>query len=375
MKLCVFPNDPIQAYYDKGEIKERYYNPQNIFSEIHFITLIDQDIEVSKIQVIGGKAKIVIHSVGKINIKNRNKRLEDVIAIVKKIQPDVVRAYNPFIEGWLAAKCAKELKIPFLLSLHTQYDSNRRILKKTNFKKYLVLKYTEKFIEPYVLKSADKITAIYKIIEPYVLKHCHNKPEILHNKVDYEKFANATALESLQKPLILSVGALISVKNHECVIQSMKNINANLMIIGNGLLYNELEELIKKNNLDNKIIIKKSVPHNQIQNYYKSADIFALAYNPEIEGIPMPVMEAMATGLAIVIPPSKENFSEKLEGNVVFAESNPNSFARSINELLGDESLHKKFADRAKIKALEFDIEKIEKREAEIYTELVSIKN
>ena len=69
MKLCVFPNDPIQAYYDKGEIKERYYNPQNIFSEIHFITLIDQDIEASKIQVVGGKAKIIIHSVGKINIK------------------------------------------------------------------------------------------------------------------------------------------------------------------------------------------------------------------------------------------------------------------------------------------------------------------
>ena len=375
MKLCVFPNDPIQAYYDKGEIKERYYNPQNIFSEIHFITLIDQDIEASKIQVVGGKAKIIIHSVGKINIKNRNRQLEDVIAIIKEIQPDVIRAYNPFIEGWLAAKCAKELKIPFLLSLHTQYDGNRRILKKTNFKKYLALKYTEKFIEPYVLKSADKITAIYKIIEPYVLRHCHNKPEILHNKVDCEKFVNATALESLQKPLIISVGALIPVKNHECVIQSMKNVNANLMIIGNGLLYDKLQELIKKNNLDNKIIIKKSVPHDQIQNYYKSADVFALAYNPEIEGIPMPVMEAMATGLAIVIPPSTENFSEKLEGSVVFAESNPNSFARSINELLGDKLLHKKFADRAKIKALEFDIEKIEKREAEIYTELVTIKN
>ena len=158
----------------------------------------------------------------------------------------MVRAYNPFIEGWLAAKCAKELKIPFLLSLHTQYDSNRQILKKTNFKKYLALKYTEKFIEPYVLKSADKITAIYRIIEPYVLKQCHNKPEILHNKVDCEKFVNATTLESLQKPLIISVGALIPVKNHECVILSMKNVNANLMIIGNGLLHDKLQELIQQ---------------------------------------------------------------------------------------------------------------------------------
>jgi len=71
LKLCIFPNDPLQAYFDKGEIKDRYYNPNNFFDEIHFISLIDKDIDSSKIQKIVGNAKIVIHSVGKINIKNR----------------------------------------------------------------------------------------------------------------------------------------------------------------------------------------------------------------------------------------------------------------------------------------------------------------
>ena len=51
-KLCVFPNDPLQAYFDKGELKEKYYNPNNFFDEIHFISLTDQDIEVEKIQKI-----------------------------------------------------------------------------------------------------------------------------------------------------------------------------------------------------------------------------------------------------------------------------------------------------------------------------------
>lgn len=32
MKLCVFPNDPIKAYLEKGEIKERYFNPKNLFN-------------------------------------------------------------------------------------------------------------------------------------------------------------------------------------------------------------------------------------------------------------------------------------------------------------------------------------------------------
>ena len=30
MKICVFPNDPLKTYYEKGEIKERYFNPKNI---------------------------------------------------------------------------------------------------------------------------------------------------------------------------------------------------------------------------------------------------------------------------------------------------------------------------------------------------------
>lgn len=76
LKICIFPNDPLIAYYNKGEIKDRYYNPENFFDEVHFITLTDQDIEAAKIQKIAGKAKIVIHSVGKINIKNRKKYLK-----------------------------------------------------------------------------------------------------------------------------------------------------------------------------------------------------------------------------------------------------------------------------------------------------------
>ncbi len=75
MKVCIFPNDPINAYYEKGEIKKRYYNPNNIFDSVHIISLIEKDIEESKIQEIVGNAKLKIHSVGKINIKNRKSNL------------------------------------------------------------------------------------------------------------------------------------------------------------------------------------------------------------------------------------------------------------------------------------------------------------
>ena len=370
MKLCIFPNDPLQAYFDKGEIKERYYNPGNFFDEVHFITLIEKDIDATKIQTIVGTAKIIIHSVGKINIKNRKKHLNKIIQLCKEINPDVIRTFNPFIEGWLAANCAKELKKPFFVSLHTQYDHNRK-LAKTNLKKYLALKYTEKFIEPFVLNSADKIVVVYKIIQSYVTKHSSKNSEVLHNKVDCDRFFNGKFIDELPQPLILSVGNLIPVKNHKILINSMKKINGHLLIIGNGELFSELNQLITEYGLQDKVTIKKSVPNNQIQNYYKSAKVFALAYNTEVESLPIPVIEAMASGLPIVIPYPKERFSEGLEDIAVFAKNNEKSFTDNIQKLLNNEDLRKKYSSLSFSKAKEFDSEKIEERETEIYLELL----
>lgn len=371
-KLCVFPNDPIISSYNKGEIKERYYNPLNTFDEIHVISFIEKDMEESKVQTIVGNAKLKIHSVGKINLKNRSKNKESVKNLIKEINPDVIRAYNPLVEGWFAAICAKELGIPLYVSLHTQYDHLRQINKRSNFKKYLALKYSEKFIEPFVLKNANKITIVYKIIEPYVVRMCGKKPEILYNKIDCKRFSEGKPIEGLSKPLVISVGSLIKPKNHACLINAMKHLNAHLLIIGNGVEYDSLINLIKKLNLTEKVIIRKSVPNNQIQDYYKSAKIFALAYDPKLEGLPIPVMEAMASGLPVVIPPPKVGYSEGLEEVAMFADRDPVSFAKAFNHLLEDSKSAMTFSARSLQKAMEFDSTVIEKREADIYRELLS---
>ena len=374
MKLCVFPNDPIRAYFEKGEIKDRYYNPQNLFKEVHIISFTHDDIDEKDVQVLVGNAKLKIHSVGKIGLGNRQKNLVNILDLIKQIKPDVIRAYNPLLQGWFAAKCSDELGIPFFLSLHTQYDQNRKLLKKKNLKKFLALKYTEKLIEPYVLQHAQKITIVYKIIEPYVLKHTKEKPEVLYNKVNCEKFYNSKKIESFSTPLIISVGRLIEEKNHHCLIRAMKNLDAYCVIIGNGDRYNELQNLIKKLDLENKIAIEKSVPNESIQNYYKSAEVFALAYDPDLEGVPIPVIEAMATGLPIVIPFPNTEYSDNLENTVVFSERNAEAFSKNIEKILKNSDVAKELSEKSINKSKEFDSSIIEKREAEIYEEIVSGK-
>ena len=125
-KICIFPNDPIIAYYNKGEIKNKYYNPLDFFDEVHIISFIDNDIEESKVQSLVGNAKLKIYCVGKANLKNYKSFEENISQLIKKINPDIIRAYNALVQGWLASKIAKKLNIPIVISLHTNYEQQRK---------------------------------------------------------------------------------------------------------------------------------------------------------------------------------------------------------------------------------------------------------
>jgi len=374
-KLCVFSNDPIISYFNKGEIKSRYFNPGNIFDEIHIITFIDNDIDSSKVKTLAGNATLKIYSMGKLNILNLKNKKEKILDLVKEINPDVIRAYNSKLEGWLAAYCSKNLCKPLFVSIHAQYDGYRKLIKKKNFKKYLILQYSRKFIEPFVLKNADKITCVYKIIESYVYDIIREQPEILYNKIELDRFFPTEKSIFNKKPIILTVSRLTSQKNHHIIIQAIKNLDVHLQIIGDGELLHSLQKLVKELGIENKVSFIKSVNNNEIQTYYQSADIFALAYDPKIEGVPIPVLEALASGMPIVIPEPVEGYSDGLEDAVLFAKLESNSFKEQFEKIMEDKESREILCTNAIKKSKNFDINNTENREKEIYQELINSNN
>ncbi len=372
MKLCVFPNDSILSYYNKGEIKEGYFNPLNFFDEIHVISLFDQEIQEDKIKKIAGNAILKIHKLGKVNLSNYKSFEQKIISLVSTINPSLIRAFNPRVQGWLAAKTSLKLHIPLVISLHTNYKQQIELAKNNqNFFRYLKLKYASMKLEKFSLENADAVICVYEFIVPYAKKMGVKNIHVIYNKVDTQKFSDKVKKKFFSdKPTILSVGRLIDQKNHRYLIESMKDLDAKLLIIGDGPNFKSLSSMIKKLDLSNKIELIKRVPNEELPEYYTSCDLYAQPME-NLGGIPIPVLEAMACGLPIVMSRHSSDYSEIIDEAVVFVENNHSNFSNAFKQILTNPEYKEKLKTKSLSMSNKISGTKMEEKELTLYKTLI----
>ena len=372
MKLCVFPNDSILSYYNKGEIKEGYFNPLNFFDEIHVISLFDQEIQEDKIKKIAGNAILKIHKLGKVNLSNYKSFEQKIISLVSTINPSLIRAFNPRVQGWLAAKTSLKLHIPLVISLHTNYKQQIELAKNNqNFFRYLKLKYASMKLEKFSLENADAVICVYEFIVPYAKKMGVKNIHVIYNKVDTQKFSDKVKKKFFSdKPTILSVGRLIDQKNHRYLIESMKDLDAKLLIIGDGPNFKSLSGMSKKLGLTNKIEFVKKVPNEELPEYYVSCDLYAQPME-NLGGIPIPVLEAMSCGLPIVMSKHSSDYSEIIDEAVVFVENNHSNFSNAFKQILTNPEYKEKLKTKSLSMSNKISGTKMEEKELTLYKTLI----
>ena len=372
MKLCVFPNDPLQAYFEKGEIKERYFNPNNFFDEVHFISPTEKDIDPTKVNSIVGNAKISIHSIGSLNLLNFKSKLEEILEIVKKINPDIIRSYNPLMQGWLATKIGKQMSLPVIISIHNNYDKDVREFYKKNrkFGKYLKFLYLEKFVEKYVLSNATKIICAYRFLVPYAKRLGGKDVNVIYNRVDLSRFSPQIRPKfQFDKKTIIYVARLDPEKNHECLIRAIEKLDVKVLLIGNGKMFEKLSSVTEELEINDKVIFVQSVPNSQLGEYYNSADIFAAPIKQG--GISIPMLEALACGLPLIITSRENDEHEDIDDAVMFAKNNPEDFKNAITRLVNDSKLREDLIQKGfdKIKSLDGIL--MEQKEEELYKSIL----
>jgi len=372
-KLVVFPNDSLLDYFNKGEIKDRYFNPKNWFEQIDVISLFDTEIEAQKVQKLAGSASFRVHKMGKANLSNYKSFKNKVISLISEIQPSIIRAYNPLIQGWVATKIGKELGIPIVISLMADYDRDLRYFAKKNkdLKSYLKLSYTKIVLESYSIKNADEVIIIYEFIRKYAQKMGAKNINLIYNRVDLSQFSPKVepAFREL-KPIIICVGRLMKEKNQECLIRAIKDLDVILLLIGDGVQYQELYELTKKLNIEKKVRFERSILHKDINKYFTSSDIFALPI--KYGGFAIPVLEAAASGIPVILPKQEFDSNPELINNfAMLVENNPQSFKDAISKIIAEKNLRDKMVQKGLEVVEKINSDIMEEKEKDLYLKLI----
>ncbi len=365
LKLCIFLTDPMIRLYNKGEIKERYYNPGNLFNQVDMISFSDRDIEADKIRIIVGDAKLKIHSVGKPNIFNLFLILRRIKRLLNIIHPDLLRAYDISLRGALTCYFSKKMNVPSVISIHNNFRQQR------NFDKRLILQ-LRRPLERYSLMNCDLLICVSETLKRYAQKYAPKRIRVIYNRVDLSRFSSLSKKSQQDhEPLrLLTVARLVDQKNQECLLKAIKDLNVKLTLIGSGPKYTRLRRMAEDLGITQKIDFIPSVPHNQIQRHYHQADLFVLATH--YEGFCIPIIEAMAAGLPIVAS-NLEVISELTDGCALLCENTPKDFAEAIRDLIDQPQLRSQLGKRARDKALSFSSTELESKERGSCEELFSI--
>ena len=377
-RVCVFPNDPLEAYLVKGETKSRYFNPHNMFDEVHVISLADRDVDATAVQEIAGSAQLFVHSTGSLSLKTLlwiQSYRRKLLALMKDIKPDVIRAYNPLFAGWFAVSCARRLGIPSVVSIHGNYDKDVRRLywlegRLLHFLKYSAFAFTT---EPYVLRHANKVICAYKFPAEYARRYGARDVTTIYNRVDLARFTprlrSDTRSESLE---ILTVGRLDQEKNHACLIRSLAGTaGLRLRIIGDGKEYTRLRQLARRLKLEDRIEFVRAVRHQEIHREYQRADVFAIA--TRYGGIHIPVLEAMASGLPLVLPkPRWEDEPELASDTAIVVENKPHAFREAFLRLRDDPALRANLGTLAQQRVSPIGGSVMEERERKLYEQVLA---
>lgn len=376
-KLVVFPNDPIWVYYEKGEIKERYFNPGNLFEVVHLFTFTDREIESHKVQIIAGDARLNIHPLGG-NALNCLLTLaiwkKRILQEVSEIKPQVIRAYNPLVEGYCAISIGRELGIPTVISLHGDYDRDIRYhyWRRKEYVRWTKYFLTGKILEPYVIRNADRIISAYRFPVKYAKRYGAKEEniEVIYNRVDLKKFKPLKQVKT-NKPLrVICVGRLIEEKNQEILIRAINGLDLHLILIGDGEMSLYLRNLAEKLGLRERVEFIASVPNEEIHQYYQRADIFALPI--KYGGIAIPVIEAMASELPVIVPRPLFEPEPELVGKVALVvENTVQGFREALQQLRDNPDLRRQLGKKGRELVRSISGDKMEKREKNLYLQLL----
>ena len=170
--------------------------------------------------------------------------------------------------------------------------------------------------------------------------------------------------------VLVSVGELSNRKNHKVILKALEKVKGNFkyIICGQGAKKEELIKISKELNLQEKV---EFLGYRQdVKEILKASDIFC--FPSKQEGLPVALMEAMASGLPVICSDIRGNkdLIEDKKGGYLLKFYDMDEYSIKIQELIENKVLREEMGNFNLEKIKDFDRKKVNTIMEEIYNEL-----
>lgn len=279
---------------------------------------------------------------------------------------DIVNAHWVIPQGIVQSYCSR----PFIITGHGAdvTSLNHGIIKK---------------LKKRALKKASFVT----VVSSHLRQILHEQYQIEGVKVQpmgvrAKEFIPGNRIENYfgqqNRKVVLYVGRLAEKKGVKYLIDAMKEVDAKLVIVGDGPLKEELEQQAAQ--VDRDIVFMGKRNHDELKTIFASADAFAApsitAKDGDEEGVPVSIIEAMASGVPVLSTKSggiADLIKNEVNG-IMVKEKDSKSIAVNLSRILCEPELAHRLSRNALQTAGEYDYAVIARNYYEMYQSMLGMK-
>jgi len=254
---------------------------------------------------------------------------------------------------------AKKYKVPYIVEVN-EVAGEKRVRKQ-----FFVN--MAKAIEHYIFNRADAIIVVSDFLKEKIRERGINgaKVYVMPNGVDTALFNPARVHNHLRDQwgidkhtVVLGfIGWFVAWHNLELLIevfsQIVKNENVALMLIGDGVLKERLQQMAQDFGVTHKVIFPGAVPYEQVPEYIAMMDICVIPGSNEYRS-PIKLFEYMAMEKPVVAPrlkPIQDVIQDGQEG-ILFSPDDRESLQQSLEFLIDRHEKHTMVGQNARNKII-----------------------
>lgn len=220
--------------------------------------------------------------------------------------------------------------------------------------------------------QADQVAVTTELMKEYAIENyglSSAKVHVIPNYVLTDLFAPSNKGRQSGRRIIY-VGRFAQQKNPLALLEAIRGLDVELLMIGDGPQRRQLEEKAIRYGINIRFLGNR--PHSELPKFLNQADLFVL---PSYwEGHPKALLEAMACGLPVVgsdVPGIRELIEHRQTG--FLCGPSPEEIRAAILEVLGDDHLKTRMGRLAREFVVEnFSIDKIVKLELDLLSSLAT---